>query len=235
MFERYTEPARRVIFFARYEASQFGSPYIETEHLLLGLLRQDKTLSARFLRGHAPFESIRREIEQHSTIREKTATSVDLPLSNESQRVLAYASKEAELSQKHIAPSNLLLGLLREEKCFAAQILNKHGLRLSTVQEELTRIPHREERQELPVASSISMFSRNLTQLAMESRLDPLIGREPELDAVIEVLCNRKRNNPLIVGERGVGKTAIVHGLAQRIADGRVPALLSEKRILVLA
>jgi len=96
MFERYTEKARRVIFFARYEASQFGSPYIETEHLLLGLLREDKALTNRFLRSHASVESIRKQIEAHTTIREKVSTSVDLPLSNECKRVLAYAVEEAE-------------------------------------------------------------------------------------------------------------------------------------------
>ena len=103
MFERYTEKARRVIFFARYEASQFGSPYIETEHLLLGLLREDKALTNRFLRSHASVESIRKQIEGHTTIREKVSTSVDLPLSNECKRVLAYAAEEAErLSHRHI-------------------------------------------------------------------------------------------------------------------------------------
>jgi len=96
MFERYTEKARRVIFFARYEASQFGSPYIETEHLLLGLLREDKALTTRFLRSHTSVESIRKQIEAHTTIREKVSTSVDLPLSNECKRVLAYAAEEAE-------------------------------------------------------------------------------------------------------------------------------------------
>ncbi len=129
MFERYTEKARRVIFFARYEASQFGSPYIETEHLLLGLLREDKALTNRFLRSHASVESIRKQIEGHTTIREKVSTSVDLPLSNECKRVLAYAAEEAErLSHKHIGTEHLLLGLLREEKCFAAEILHERGL-----------------------------------------------------------------------------------------------------------
>ncbi len=140
MFERYTEKARRVVFFARYEASQFGSPYIETEHLLLGLLREDKALTNRFLRSHASVEMIRKQIEGHTTIREKVSTSVDLPLSNEGKRVLAYAADEAErLSHKHIGTEHLLLGLLREEKCFAAEILHERGLRLSAIREELAR------------------------------------------------------------------------------------------------
>jgi len=128
MFERYTEKARRVIFFARYEASQFGSPYIETEHLLLGLLREDKALTNRFLRSHASVESIRKQIEGHTTIREKVSTSVDLPLSNECKRVLAYAAEEAErLSHKHIGTEHLLLGLFHEEKCFAVEICMNAG------------------------------------------------------------------------------------------------------------
>lgn len=133
MFERYTEKARRVIFFARYEASQFGSPFIETEHLLLGLLREDKALTNRFLAQHYSDELIRRKIEDHTIIREKVSTSVDLPLSNEGKLVLAYAAEEAErLGDKHIGTEHLLLGMLREEHCFAAAILQDCGLRLDT-------------------------------------------------------------------------------------------------------
>ncbi len=138
MFERYTEKARRVIFFARYEASQFGSPCIETEHLLLGLLREDKALANRFLRSSASVESIRKQIEAHTTLREKVSTSVDLPLSHECKRVLAYGAEEAErLNHKHIGTEHLLLGLLREEKCFAADILHERGLRLTQVRDEI--------------------------------------------------------------------------------------------------
>ena len=111
MFERYSEKARRVIFFARYEGSQFGFPYIETEHLLLGLLREDKALTFGFLRSHASVESIRKQIEGHITIREKLSTSVDLPLSNECTRVLAYAAEEAErLSHKHVGTEASFVG-----------------------------------------------------------------------------------------------------------------------------
>src|SRR6202022_1211346 len=155
MFERYTEKARRVIFFARYEASQFGSPYIETEHLLLGLLREDKALTNRFLRSHASVESIRKQIEGHTTIREKVATSVDLPLSNECKRVLTYAAEEAErLSHKHIGTDHLLLGLLRDEKCFAAEILHERGLRLPTIREELARTSQEKAQPQRQRASS---------------------------------------------------------------------------------
>jgi hypothetical protein len=141
MFERYTEKARRVIFFARYEASQFGSPHIESEHLLLGILREDKTLTRRFLRTHASVEAIRKQIEGHTPIREKTSTSVDLPLSNECKRVLAYGAEEAELlSHRHIGTEHLLLGLLREERCLAAEILRERGLEPSAVREGVQRM-----------------------------------------------------------------------------------------------
>ena len=129
MFERYTEKARRVIFFARYESSQFGSPYIETEHLLLGLLREDKALTNRFLRSHASVESIRKQIEGYTTIREKVSISVDLPFRTECKRVLAHAAEEADLlSHKFIGTEHLLLGLLREQDCFAAKLLNERGV-----------------------------------------------------------------------------------------------------------
>ena len=246
MFERYTEKARRVIFFARYEASQFGSPYIETEHLLLGLLREDKALTNRFLRSHASVESIRKQIEGHTTIREKVSTSVDLPLSNECKRVLAYAAEEAErLSHKHIGTEHLLLGLLREEKCFAAEILVERGLRLPAIREELQRTtqdkptPQQKQQQQRSgntgsEQSMLAEFSRDLTQAAMDQQLDPLVGRDTEVDRVIQILCRRTKNNPVLIGEPGVGKTAIVEGLAQKIADGEVPSFLADKRVLSL-
>src|SRR5579883_3272186 len=237
MFERYTEKARRVIFFARYEASQFGSPYIETEHLLLGLLREDKALTNRFLRSHASVESIRKQIEGHTTIREKVSTSVDLPLSNECKRVLAYAAEEAErLSHKHIGTEHLLLGLLREEKCFAAEILHERGLKLVAIREELARATQEKapQQQRNRESSLLAEFSRDLTQAAMDNQLDPLVGRDGELERVVQILCRRTKNNPVLIGEPGVGKTAIVEGLAQRIADGDVPSFLADKRVLAL-
>jgi ATP-dependent Clp protease ATP-binding subunit ClpC len=236
MFERYTEKARRVIFFARYEASQFGSPFIETEHLLLGLLREDKALTNRFLRSHASIESIRKQIEGRTPIREKVSTSVDLPLSQECKRVLAYAAEEAErLTHKHIGTEHLLLGLLREDKSFAAEILHERGLRLSTLREELSRVQNDKTTASRPKETSLlGEFSRDLTQAAMENQLDPLVGREAELERVVQILCRRTKNNPVLIGEPGVGKTAIVEGLAQRIADGDVPSFLADKRILAL-
>jgi ATP-dependent Clp protease ATP-binding subunit ClpC len=230
MFERYTEKARRVIFFARYEASQFGSPYIETEHLLLGIVREDKALSNRLLRFEVA--SIRKQVEGQTTAREKTSTSVDLPLSNESKRVLAYAAEEAErLSHKHIGTEHLLLGLLREEKCFAAQILKERGVQLSQVREELARQPHEAALgQKRP--SVLDELSPYISDPVDQTQ--PLIGREKELDRLMELLCRFSGKNPVLVGELGVGKKTIVGGLARRIADGNIPQSLVEKAILVL-
>ena len=202
-----------------------------------GLLREDKALTNRFLRSHASVESIRKQIEAHTTIREKVSTSVDLPLSNECKRVLAYAAEEAErLSHKHIGTEHLLLGLLREEKCFAAEILHERGLRLSNIREELARTSQEKAQpsQRNRESSLLSEFSRDLTQAAMDNQLDPLVGRDGELERVIQILCRRTKNNPVLIGEPGVGKTAIVEGLAQRIADGEVPSFLADKRILAL-
>jgi ATP-dependent Clp protease ATP-binding subunit ClpC len=236
MFERYTEKARRVIFFARYEASQYGSPYIESEHLLLGLLREDKALTNRFLRGHGSLESIRKQVEGRTTIRERVSTSVELPFSDEVKQILLHAKEQAErMAHKHIGTEHLLLGLLSEEKCLAAEILQERGLRLSPVREELTR----SQSEKMTAARSketslLAEFSRDLTQCALDNQLDPLVGRENELERVIQILCRRTKNNPVLIGEPGVGKTAIVEGLAQRIADGDVPPPLADKRILQL-
>ena len=236
MFERYTEKARRVIFFARYEASQFGSPSIETEHLLLGLMREDKSLTNRFLRSHSSIDSIKKDIEGRTIIREKVPTSIDLPLSTECKRILTFAADEAErLRHRHIGTEHLLLGILREDKCLAAEILHERGLKLTSIREELSRT-HSEK----PVVSRsketplLSEFSRDLTQLAIESTLDPLVGRDNEIERVIQILCRRTKNNPVLIGEPGVGKTAIVEGLAQRIVENEVPSYLADKRILAL-
>jgi ATP-dependent Clp protease ATP-binding subunit ClpC len=138
MFERYTERARRTLFFARYEASQFGSPLIETEHLLLGVLREDRDLVNRLLQLHDAIQSIRTQIEEHTPIRAKMSTSVDLPLSHECTRVLAYGAEEAErLNHKHLRTDHILLGVLREEKCFAAHLLREQGVTLEVVREQM--------------------------------------------------------------------------------------------------
>ncbi|MEO6392213.1 MAG: ATP-dependent Clp protease ATP-binding subunit [Pyrinomonadaceae bacterium] len=235
MFERYTEKARRVIFFARYEASQFGAPSIEPEHLLLGLMREDKTLAGRFFpRAQLTIESIRKEIEGRTLLREKISTSVELPLAPETKRVLAYSHEESDrLQHRHIGTEHLLLGLLREERSMAAEILYERGLRLHSVREEIAR-QSGAERNSKKDTPHLAEFSRDLTDDALNDRLDPLIGRDAEIERVVQILCRRTKNNPVLIGEPGVGKTAIVEGLAQRIISGDVPSFLENKRILSL-
>ena len=237
MFERYTEKARRVVFFARYEASQFGATQIEAEHLLLGLVREDKTLTHRFFhRSHVNFESIRREIEDRSVLRERLPTQAELLLATEAKHVLAYAAEESErLGHRHIGTEHLLLGLLREENSVAAEILYERGLRLSDIRNELMRQANLERGAHNKKDSPhLFEFSRDLTEAALEGKLDPLVGRDNEVERVIEILCRRTKNNPVLIGEPGVGKTAIVEGLAQRIIACEVPSFLIDKRVLAL-
>ncbi len=237
MFERYTEKARRVIFFARYEASQFGAIQIEAEHILLGLIREDRNLTYRFFhRSHATVESIRREIEGRTVLRERIPNNIDLPLAGEAKRVLAFAAEESErLGNRHIGTEHLLLGLLREENSVAAEILYERGLRLSDIRQDLMRQANMERnahhRKDTP---HLFEFCRDLTADALEGKLDPLVGREEEIDRLTQILCRRTKNNPVLIGEPGVGKTAIVEGLAQRIINCEIPSFLVDKRILAL-
>ncbi len=241
MFERYTEKARRVIFFARYEALQYGSQVISPEHILLGLMREDKTLSARYFpfRNSLSVETVRREVEERITLRERIPQSAELHLSTETKKILALSAEESrKLKNRHIGPEHLLLGVLREEKSIAAEILFQYGLRLQDVRDEVARQSGFSEfyaagrdKTETP---HLQEFTRDLTSEAAGGKLDPLIGRDPETERVIEILCRRTKNNPVLIGEAGVGKTAIIEGLAQRIVDRNVPTFLENKRILSL-
>jgi ATP-dependent Clp protease ATP-binding subunit ClpC len=225
MFERYTEKSRKAIFFARYEASQAGSQHIEAEHLLLGLLRTDEPLAQRLIRPES-IESIRTQIHKRYSGRKKISTSVDLPLSEECKHVLAHGAEEAlTRHHQHIEPQHLLLGLLREETCAAAAIMREHGLTFSFL-EGVVFAPA----QSSPPASDF----RDLTAAARNRSLSPLIGRERELERAIQILSRRTRNNPVLVGEPGVGKSAIVEGLAQRIADEAVPPLLRGRPVFAI-
>ncbi len=237
MFERYTERARRVLFFARYEASQLGSVSIETEHLLLGLIREGKGLTSRiFQRSHLSLDSIRKDIEGRTVFREKVSTSVEIPFSGETKRVLQYAAEEADrLLHNYIGTEHLLLGLLREERSVAASILMEKGMRLHAVREDIVQLLNEKTTstrvKETPL---LAEFSRDLTDIALKNQLDPLVGRDYELERVQQVLCRRTKNNAVLIGEPGVGKTAIVEGLAQKIVCGDVPHFLADKRLLAL-
>src|SRR6201989_1303648 len=238
MFERYTERARRVLFFARYEASQLGSISIETEHLLLGLIREGKGLTSRiFARSHLSLENIRKDIEGRTVFREKVSTSVEIPFSAETKRVLQFAAEEADrLLHNYIGTEHLLLGILREERSVAATILMEKGMRLHTVREDIVQLLN--EKTTLTRAAKetplLAEFSRDLTEAAIKNQLDPLVGRDYELERVQQVLCRRTKNNAVLIGEPGVGKTAIVEGLAQKVVYGDVPHFLADKRILAL-
>ena len=242
MFERYTERSRRVIFFARYEALQYGSQVIAPEHILLGLMREDKTISARFFpfRHSLTVDAVRREVEERIVLRERIPQSAELHLAPETKRILYYAAEESrQLKNRHIGPEHLLLGMVREENSIAAEILFHLGLRLQDVRDEINRqngapaeisVTNKENSK----TPNLLEFTRDLTADAAQGKLDPLIGREPEIERVIEILCRRTKNNPVLIGEAGVGKTAIVEGLAQRIVDKMVPSFLENKRILSL-
>ncbi|MFL2433354.1 MAG: ATP-dependent Clp protease ATP-binding subunit [Vicinamibacterales bacterium] len=237
MFERYTERARRVLFFARYEASQLGSISIETEHLLLGLIREGKGLTSRiFSRAHLSLENIRKEIEGRTVFREKVSSSVEIPFSTETKRVLQFAAEEADrLLHNYIGTEHLLLGILREERSVASEVLSEKGMRLNTAREDIVQLLNEKTTvnrvKETPL---LAEFSRDLSDAATKKKLDPLVGRSLELERVQQVLCRRSKNNAVLIGEPGVGKTAVVEGLAQRIACGDVPHFLADKRLLAL-
>ena len=246
MFERYTERSRRVIFFARYEALQYGSPVISPEHVLLGLLREDKTLSSRYF-PYTPTispEKIRRDIEERVVVRDRMPQSSELHLSTDTKRVLVIANEESRiLKQRTVSPEHILLGIIRHSTSVAAEILAGYGLRPQDIRDQLMNrgmtgadlfAPASRTSQEENKAPSLAEYTRDLTASAGEGKLDPVIGREKEIERLIEILCRRTKNSPVLIGEAGVGKTAIVEGLAQSIVDKKVPTFLENKRILSL-
>jgi ATP-dependent Clp protease ATP-binding subunit ClpC len=237
MFEKYNEKARRALFFARYEASKLGSRVIESEHILLGILREgEETVSELFRRLNVKPGEIRREIEGERVFVERISSTAELPLSEESKKILAYASHEAE-SMLHgsVGSEHLLIGLLRVEGCFAARVLTEHGFDVYTVREEVLGIvKEREATQQKKELPFLTEYGRDLTALASQGSFDPLIGRDDEVERIIQVLSRRTKNNPILLGEPGVGKTAIVEGLAQRIAEGDVPIFLAQKKVVAL-
>ncbi|HUP22288.1 MAG TPA: ATP-dependent Clp protease ATP-binding subunit [Thermoanaerobaculia bacterium] len=237
MFEKYNEKARRALFFARYEASKLGSRVIESEHILLGILREgEDTITELLRRFRIKPEDIRREIEGERVFVERISSTAELPLSEESKKILAYASHEAEsMLHQSVGSEHLLIGILRVEGSLAMRILGQYGLDTYAVREEVLSIVKEREasrqKKELPF---LSEFGRDLTTLAEEAHFDPLIGRDDEVERIVQILSRRSKNNPILLGEPGVGKTAIVEGLAQRIVQGQVPVFLAQKRIVAL-
>ncbi|HWD98619.1 MAG TPA: Clp protease N-terminal domain-containing protein [Bryobacteraceae bacterium] len=239
MFERYTTDARRSIFFARYEASNFGTREIDTEHLLLGILRADPNLAQSLAPFRLTRETIEKKIAAHRPpSREQVSTSVDLPVSAESKRAMTRGAEEADrMGQPNIGVESLLLGLAGEQSCFAAQILRDAGLtpdELRKITTQLLAQPRRAATPSAevsrPVESSwappqnppLADNLRDLGQMAADGELISLVGRETELRRAAQILSRRTRNNLAVIGESGVGKTALLEGLAGHICSGQL-------------
>jgi ATP-dependent Clp protease ATP-binding subunit ClpC len=237
MFERFNENVRRALFFARYEASRAASHHIGTEHVLLGMLREaDVTLVELCETAGIDVRELRDELLGERVALEPVSTSPDLPLAEETKKVLAFAVHEAEsMGHGRVGTEHLVLGLLRVDGSAAAQYLTARGFELFQLRDEVVRRGHEIEAEASASATPhIAEYSRDLNQIAADGGFDPLIGRDVEVERVIQILSRRTKNNPLLLGESGVGKTAIVEGLATRIVDGSVPMLLANRRILAL-
>jgi ATP-dependent Clp protease ATP-binding subunit ClpC len=257
MYERFTDRARKVMQLANQEAQRFNHEYIGTEHILLGLVKEGSGVAANVLKNlDVDLRKIRLEVEKLVQSGPEMVTMGKLPQTPRAKKVIEYSMEEARnLNHNYVGTEHILLGLLREQEGVAAQVLMNLGLKLEEVREEvLNLLGHglegeeessergaREERGAEPRGKSsrsktpaLDSFGRDLTQLAKQGKLDPVIGREREIERALQILCRRTKNNPVLLGESGVGKTAIVEGFAQRVITGNIPDLLADKRIVVL-
>ena len=255
MYERFTDRARKVMQLANQEAQRFNHEYIGTEHVLLGLVKEGSGVAANVLKNlDVDLRKIRLEVEKLVQSGPEMVTMGKLPQTPRAKKVIEYSMEEARnLNHNYVGTEHILLGLLREQEGVAAQVLMNLGLKLEEVREEVLNLlghglesdddpgerSHREGRSESrskgkSKTPALDSFGRDLTQLARQGKLDPVIGREREIERTLQILCRRTKNNPVLLGEAGVGKTAIVEGFAQRVVSGNVPDLLADKRIVVL-
>src|SRR5205814_2589337 len=259
MYERFTDRARKVMQLANQEAQRFNHEYIGTEHILLGLVKEGSGVAANVLKNlDVDLRKIRLEVEKLVQSGPDMVTMGKLPQTPRAKKVIEYSMEEARnLNHNYVGTEHILLGLLREQEGVAAQVLMNLGLKLEEVREEvLNLLGHGMEggeggerspagggggqseaaggKQSKSKTPALDSFGRDLTELARQGKLDPVIGREKEIERAIQILCRRTKNNPVLLGEAGVGKTAIVEGLAQRVIDGNVPEIMSDKRIVVL-
>ena len=254
MFERFTDRARKVMQLANQEAQRFNHEYIGTEHILLGLVKEGSGVAANVLKNlDIDLRKVRTEVEKLVQAGPEMVTIGKLPQTPRAKKVIDYSIEEARnLNHNYVGTEHLLLGLLREQEGVAAQVLMNLGLKLEDVREEVLNLlghnsmPTEESGRESggpgerPAGKSksktpaLDSFGRDLTELARQAKLDPVIGRANEIERVVQVLSRRTKNNPVLLGEAGVGKTAIVEGLAQLVVEGNVPDLLRDRRIVVL-
>ncbi|MFN4257653.1 MAG: ATP-dependent Clp protease ATP-binding subunit [Gemmataceae bacterium] len=249
MYERFTDRARKVMQLANQEAQRFNHEYIGTEHILLGLVKEGSGVAANVLKNlDIDLRKIRMEVEKIVQAGPDMVTMGKLPQTPRAKKVIEYSIEEARnLNHNYVGTEHLLLGLLREQEGVAAQVLMNLGLKLEDVREEvLNLLGHNMESGESggggertankgkSKTPALDSFGRDLTELARQGKLDPVIGRQNEIERVITVLSRRTKNNPVLLGEAGVGKTAIVEGLAQLVVDSNVPELLRDRRIVVL-